>query len=32
VKEAQKLGAGSYVKKPYPLDKLGTAIKNELSK
>jgi len=32
VKEAQKLGAGSYVKKPYTLDKLGTAIKNELSK
>jgi len=32
VKEAQKLGAGSYVKKPYTLDKLGTAVKNELSK
>jgi PAS domain S-box-containing protein len=32
VKEAQKLGAGSYVKKPYTLDKLGTAIKNELSR
>jgi signal transduction histidine kinase len=32
VKEAQKLGAGSYVKKPYTLDKLGTAVKNGLSK
>jgi PAS domain S-box-containing protein len=32
VKEAQKLGAGSYVKKPYTIDKLGTAIKKELSK
>ncbi|UCG66088.1 MAG: response regulator, partial [Deltaproteobacteria bacterium] len=32
VKEAQKLGAGSYVKKPYTLNKLGTAIKNQLSK
>jgi PAS domain S-box-containing protein len=32
VKEAQKLGAGAYVKKPYTLDKLGTAVKNELSK
>ena len=32
VKEAQKLGAGPYVKKPYTLDKLGTAVKNELSR
>jgi PAS domain S-box-containing protein len=30
VKEAQKLGAGAYVKKPYTLDKLGTAVKAEL--
>jgi PAS domain S-box-containing protein len=32
VKEAQKLGAGSYVKKPYTLDSLGMAVKAELSK
>ncbi|NOQ96405.1 MAG: PAS domain S-box protein, partial [Desulfobacterales bacterium] len=32
VKEAQKLGAGSYVKKPYTLNKLGTAVRNELSR
>jgi len=32
VKEAQKLGAGSYVKKPYTLDKLGTSVKAELSR
>jgi CheY-like chemotaxis protein len=31
VKEAQKLGAGSYVKKPYTLEKIGLAIKAELS-
>ena len=30
VKEAQKLGAGQYVKKPYTLEKIGNAIKNEL--
>ncbi|UCH93765.1 MAG: response regulator [Candidatus Aminicenantes bacterium] len=32
VKEAQQLGAGSYVKKPYDLEKLGLAVKNELKK
>jgi len=32
VKEAQQLGAGSYVKKPYTMDKLGTAVKSELVK
>jgi DNA-binding NtrC family response regulator len=32
VKEAHKLGAGSYVKKPYTLNKLGTAVKAELSR
>ncbi|MCP4671484.1 MAG: response regulator [Desulfobacula sp.] len=31
VKEAQKLGAGKYVKKPYTLEKIGLAIKNELN-
>lgn len=30
VKEAQNLGAGTYVKKPYTLEKIGLAIKNEL--
>lgn len=32
VKEAQKLGAGKYVKKPYTIDKIGLAVKTELSK
>jgi CheY-like chemotaxis protein len=31
VKEAQKLGAGSYIKKPYTLEHIGIAIKNEIS-
>jgi signal transduction histidine kinase len=30
-KEAQKLGAGQYVKKPYTLEKIGIAVKNELA-
>jgi len=32
VRQAQKLGAGQYVKKPYTIEKLGTAVKNELIK
>ncbi|MDM8542590.1 ATP-binding protein [Desulfococcaceae bacterium HSG9] len=32
VKEAQRLGAGTYIKKPYTLEKIGTAIKRELEK
>ncbi len=32
VNEAQNLGAGSYVKKPYVLEKLGMAVKKELEK
>jgi len=32
INEAQKLGAGTYVKKPYTLAKLGIAVKNELEK
>ena len=32
VKEAQKLGAGPYIKKPYLLERLGRAIKAELAK
>ncbi len=31
VKEAQALGVGEYVKKPYTLEKIGMAIKVELS-
>ena len=30
VKEAQRLGAGAYIKKPYILRNIGTAIRNEL--
>ena len=30
VKEAQRRGAGPYIKKPYTLEKIGTAIKQEL--
>ena len=32
VKAAQKLGAGEYLKKPYTLEKIGTAVKNELNR
>ena len=32
VKEAQGLGAGVYVKKPYTIEALGTAVKEELSR
>jgi len=32
VKEAQMLGAGQYLKKPYALEKLGVAVKNELAR
>ena len=31
VKEAQRLGAGAYIKKPYVLEKLGLTIRNELN-
>ena len=30
VKQAQKLGAGAYVKKPYLLEKIGEAVRTEL--
>jgi two-component system cell cycle sensor histidine kinase/response regulator CckA len=30
VKEAQNLGAGEYIKKPYSLEKIGLAIRSEL--
>ncbi|MFO7556030.1 MAG: ATP-binding protein [Desulfobacterales bacterium] len=32
VKEAQRLGATSYVKKPYLLDKIGKVVRDELDK
>ena len=32
VEAAQKLGAGRYIKKPYTLEKIGIAIKEELRK
>ena len=32
VKEAQRLGAGEYIKKPYTLEKIGLAIKRELER
>ena len=32
VKEAQRLGAGAYVKKPYLLEKIGVTVRNELDK
>jgi len=32
VKEAQKLGATSYVKKPYLLEKMGYVVRSELNK
>jgi PAS domain S-box-containing protein len=30
IREAQKLGAGAYVKKPYLIEKLGTTVRDEL--
>ena len=32
VRSAQKLGVGAYVRKPYVLEQLGVAIRNELHK
>jgi two-component system, cell cycle sensor histidine kinase and response regulator CckA len=32
VREAQKLGAGAYVKKPYMMEKIGVALRDELSR
>jgi PAS domain S-box-containing protein len=31
-KKAQKLGAGQYIKKPYTLEKIGIAVRDELKK
>jgi two-component system cell cycle sensor histidine kinase/response regulator CckA len=32
VREAQKLGAGAHVKKPYVMEKIGVAIRDELAR
>jgi two-component system cell cycle sensor histidine kinase/response regulator CckA len=32
VREAQKLGAGVYFKKPYLMEKIGVAVRNELDR
>jgi DNA-binding NtrC family response regulator len=32
VKEAQKLGVGRYIKKPYTLEQIGIAVREELEK
>jgi len=31
VREAQRMGAGIYVKKPYTLEKLGVAVRKALT-
>jgi CheY-like chemotaxis protein len=32
VREAQRLGAGAYIRKPYMMDKMGLAIRGELAR
>jgi DNA-binding NarL/FixJ family response regulator len=32
VREAQRLGAGTYVKKPYTLEKIAMAVREELDR
>ena len=32
IRKAQKLGAGAYVRKPYLMEKIGTAIRRELDR
>ncbi|GBC60887.1 hypothetical protein DENIS_1847 [Desulfonema ishimotonii] len=32
VKEAQKLGAGAYIRKPYTIENIGTAVRCELDR
>jgi DNA-binding NarL/FixJ family response regulator len=32
VKEVQSLGAGAYIRKPFLLEKIGPAVKEELEK
>ena len=31
VRDAMILGVGEYIKKPYLIDKIGAAVKNELA-
>ena len=31
VKEAQNIGVGQYIKKPYTLEQIGMAVKEELA-
>ena len=31
VKEAQRLGVGTYIKKPYSMNEIGMAVKSELA-
>jgi len=30
IREAQKMGAGEYIKKPYTLEKIGLAVKKRI--
>ena len=30
--ETQKLGAGKYIRKPYTMEKIGLAVRNELDR
>jgi PAS domain S-box-containing protein len=32
VREAQRMGAGSYIRKPYTLEKIGLAVRSELDR
>ncbi|NLD81248.1 MAG: response regulator, partial [Smithella sp.] len=32
VREAQRLGAGAYIKKPYAMETIGMAIRDELNR
>ena len=32
VKEAQRLGVGQYIKKPYTMEKIGMAVRMELDR
>ena len=32
VKEAQRLGAGGYIRKPYLMERIGLAVRNELDR
>jgi len=32
VQEAQRIGAGAYIRKPFTLEKIGLAVRNELNK